>query len=76
MTDPGGNGFQTSWDVVANNPTPNLGGTYPVLDQAACRHNSLCNVVFVDGHVKSVRVDFLNTKAADGALKYYTIEAD
>ena len=40
------------------------------------RHLETGNVLFLDGHVKSLRGEVLMTKASDNRLKYFTTEAD
>ena len=40
------------------------------------RHLETANVLFLDGHVKSLRGEVLMTKASDNRLKYFTTEAD
>jgi prepilin-type processing-associated H-X9-DG protein len=42
------------------------------------RHLDTTNILFCDGHVKSVKVDFLNQRSASNAnfMKYFTITDD
>ena len=52
---------------------PHLNGDYLV-----ARHNGLTNVLWCDGHVKTVTLDYLvSKKAADGiTLALFTIQDD
>ncbi len=45
---------------------------------AVARHLETTNVLWCDGHVKSVKLDFLNQRSASNSavLKYFTIEDD
>ncbi len=77
-----GNGsYGIVWDNVANNPLPvgtpkRLGGNNYTDGSAVERHLETTNVLFVDGHVKSMKMDALTAKASDNAYKYFTMKDD
>ena len=57
-TDGGGN-FEIAWQNSAANPTVTKVGNVPALNEVRARHLEAANVVFVDGHVKSMPIDTL-----------------
>ena len=75
-TPPAGNGGQVGLNIAQPTPLidpvaspPQLNGDYLV-----ARHNNLTNVLWCDGHVKTVSLDSLiSKKAADGlTLAFFT----
>ncbi|RYG65885.1 DUF1559 domain-containing protein, partial [bacterium] len=70
-----GNGsYGIVWDLIANNPTPIDNGTAKRLGWNSYtdgslveRHLDTSNVMFCDGHVKSLKMSQLLEKAADGS---------
>lgn len=46
------------------------------LQNAEERHLSTANILFVDGHVKAVKLDYLAQKNSDGVFKHFTMEED
>ena len=74
------NFFQVGWaDIASQLPvTPN--STPPALEGFQARHLDTINVLYCDGHVKSLKITQLGEKATGtvntGAYKYFTIEDD
>ena len=66
--------IQTKWGV----PSLNFPRDPPNGYNASARHLETCNVLFTDGHVKSLKVGAMNERAAADAtvVKNFTIEDD
>ena len=77
-----GNGsYQVDWDN--GNPAIFKIGSIPAIGQGSLqdgsiveRHLETCNVLFVDGHVKSQKMNSLAALGNTGAYKYFTSSAD
>lgn len=46
------------------------------MENAKERHLGTINTLFVDGHVKAVKLEYLNQTNTDGVFKHFTMEAD
>src|SRR5690606_34513548 len=72
-------GFEFSWANVASQPNITVGSPNR-LNRIAERHLDTTNVLFVDGHVKSLKLTNLITKsttgATVGAYSYFTPQED
>ena len=78
--------FQLAWDLPANDPaslnvlsgtkclSKNGSGCTDINDAGGVleRHLETSNLLFCDGHVKSMKLDALMAKSTDGYLKYFT----
>ena len=71
--------FQIQWADVASQPQPN-NPNKDFLQSLNARHLETANVLFCDGHVKSLRLTNLveksTTAPTTGAYRYFTIEDD
>jgi len=73
-----GNGaYNFSWGSQASQPvvtgTPKRLGEYDYVNGCLVeRHIETTNVLFVDGHVKAMKMTALAAKATDGAYKFFT----
>ena len=71
--------FMNAW--WAGGPTANITAepnflTDNALGQIQARHLQPANVLFVDGHVKAMKIGELNRRAPNGDLAYFTIAND
>lgn len=64
------------WSTLALQAPISAANGYPILGRAAARHLETTNVLFCDGHVKSLRVDAIAAIGTLGAYKMLTIEED
>jgi prepilin-type N-terminal cleavage/methylation domain-containing protein/prepilin-type processing-associated H-X9-DG protein len=77
-----GNDFQTAWaDIASQNPVAVGAGGFTYIQDIPDRHLETTNVLFCDGHVKSLKMHALGEKSTVagptlGAYKYFTIEED
>ncbi len=74
------NNASVDWPDIGAQPTINKNVTPPRLGGAVARHLDTINVLFCDGHVKSLNIDALGAKATgtinNGALKLFTTQDD
>lgn len=84
------NNYMVTWkttsdqyDEIADDSIPQLTDTPTSKDATtglsrgmAARHLETTNVLWCDGHVKAVRLDFLAAKSSGGSLKYFTVSQD
>jgi len=72
------NYFQVAWDTEANNPIAFDTDQPPYIAQAWGLHTGRFNVLWCDGHSKSLTASQIMTPANDGsgAYKYFTTEED
>jgi prepilin-type N-terminal cleavage/methylation domain-containing protein/prepilin-type processing-associated H-X9-DG protein len=82
--------FQLEWknntehfDLLNSRPFPYLSDSSPsidsitgVADGIGARHLQTTNVLWCDGHVKAVPLDFLRQKTTGSSLKYFTMTDD
>ena len=84
---PGGNIYDWQFSQPGTNPLAidSTTGKVRLLDYAASpgnygvvveRHTGTTNVLWCDGHVKSVKLDLLATPGTGGVMTYFTCEAD
>jgi prepilin-type N-terminal cleavage/methylation domain-containing protein/prepilin-type processing-associated H-X9-DG protein len=71
-------GFLTAADggVIGGDPVVNNSVSPPTLRCLVARHLETVNVLWCDGHVKSMKLATLAERAADGSHKYFTIADD
>ena len=74
------NNASVDWQNIGSQPTVDKTVTPPRLGGAVARHLDTINVLFCDGHVKSLNIDALGAKATgtlnNGALKLFTTQDD
>ena len=70
--------WQTAWTDPTNNPTITNAptGGFKVLNRIAARHLDTTNILWCDGHVKSMRLDALTKTNAAGYMSLFTVEDD
>ena len=68
--------YQFSWENKTDAPTITASGGVPVLGQIIARHLETTNVLYCDGHVKSVRLDALVKKNANNYMPAFTVNDD
>ena len=67
--------FAVSWPNVAGNPT--ISSTSPrMMEHMIERHLETLNVLFYDGHVKALKLDYLTKVGDGGVLTHFTAKAD
>ncbi len=70
--------WQTAWQTPADNPTIEdaPSGGFKRLNRIAARHLETTNILWCDGHVKSMRLDALTRTNAAGYMSLFTVEDD
>jgi prepilin-type N-terminal cleavage/methylation domain-containing protein/prepilin-type processing-associated H-X9-DG protein len=68
--------FEFGWGTRADAPTVTTVNGIPTLERIKARHLETSNVLYCDGHVKSLRMDALTKQNSAGYMHVFTIQDD